>query len=231
MNRVLIAVMKRPKDLDILLKEKWYRIPKKYAPKREYDIIAFYQPASFKERGKRIEYYGIVRSTRLCKRKELINDGINPDKIYYKVIFSRIIRLRHPILNENKLRVSFKYTTFGNLYSSKNLGELFDIPDIEGKIERILQELKLDYSREYVVKTHLGKIYRLDFCIFIEGEKIDLECDGEKWHSLKMQRIIDAKRDEELRDMGFKILRLKESEIVNDIDLCKKKINKTFSKT
>ncbi|MCD6578156.1 DUF559 domain-containing protein [bacterium] len=214
MNKVLIAVLKNKKDLEILLKEKWYRIPKKYAPKREYDIIAFYQPAKFKGNGKRIKYYGVVRSKRLCKRKELINDGIDPEKIYYKVTFLRIVQLEHPIINENKLRISFKYTNFGKLYSSKNLGELFDIPDIEGKIEGVLKALKLDYKREYIVKTKESKIYRLDFCVFINDVKIDIECDGEKWHALKQQKMIDNKRDHDLEKMGFKVLRLKEKEII-----------------
>lgn len=215
MNKVLIAVLKTQRDLNILLEKQWYRIPKKYAPKRKYDIIAFYQPANFKERGKQIQYYGVVSSKHLCKRRELIDDGIDSEQIYYKVSFLRIVKLKNPIINENKLRVSFKYTTFGKLYSSSDLGELFNIPDIEKMVESILKELKLNYKREFVVKTNKGKSYRLDFCVFFKKEKIDIECDGEKWHSLKAQKIIDNKRDDDLKKMGFHVLRLKESEIVN----------------
>jgi very-short-patch-repair endonuclease len=224
MEKVLIGVIKNKRDLKILLKEKWYRIPLKYAPKREYDVLAFYQPASFRTEGKRIEYYGIVRSKRIVKRKTLIDDGIRSTEKYYKITFSRIVKLKAPIINKNKMRVSFKFTNFEKLYESKNIGDLFDISDIEGKIESVLKDMGIEYKREFVVKTKNGKGYRLDFALFTGNKKIDIECDGEKWHSLKAQRIIDKKRDAELKKTGWTILRLKEKEIVNNIDLCIKKI-------
>ncbi len=224
MNKILIAVLKAQRDQDILLKEKWYRIPVKYAPKHKYDIIAFYQPANFKESGKRIEYYGIVRSSKICKRKKLIKDGIRSDDQYYKISFFRIVKLKDPIVNDAKLRVSFKYTTFAKLYSSSNMGELFDVPDIEGMVEGILQKLKLSYKREYVVKATGNKRYRLDFAVFLKDKTIDIECDSEKWHSLKAQKLIDSKRNSDLRALGFEIIRLREDDIVNNKEACIKNI-------
>ena len=226
MKGVLIAVLKNKRDQDILLKEKWYRIPVKYAPKHKYDIIAFYQPASFKENGKRIEHYGIVRSARICKREQLIKDGLKPGEKYYKISFFRIVKLKTPIVNDTKMRISFKYTTFAKLYSSTNIGELFDVPDIEGMVEEMLKKLKLSYKREYIVKTPGNKRYRLDFAVFLNGRTIDIECDSEKWHSLKAQKLIDEKRNSDLHDLGFEILRLREDDIVNKRDSCIKEIRK-----
>ena len=225
LKNVLIAVIKNKRDFDILLKEKWYRIPIKYAPKKKYDIIAFYQPASFKENGKRIEFYGIIKSYAIYKRSELIDEHIRENEKYYKILFKNIVKLKNPIINKNKMRISFKFTNLDKLMNSGNIGELFDIPDIEGKIEDVLKNMGINYKREFIVKTKNSKIYRLDFAVFYKDKKIDIECDGTKWHSIKSQRIIDEKRDIALRKLGWHILRLKEKDIVNNIHSCIRKIN------
>ncbi|TSC55339.1 MAG: hypothetical protein Greene041679_635, partial [Parcubacteria group bacterium Greene0416_79] len=49
---VLVGVLKSPRDLKILLEEKWYRIPVSFLPKRKFTHIAFYQPAAFDKEGK-----------------------------------------------------------------------------------------------------------------------------------------------------------------------------------
>ena len=69
---VLVGVLKNKSDLNILLKEKWYRIPKAHMLKRQFDYLAFYQPASFGRQGKRIQYYARVLNYQTIKRKDLL---------------------------------------------------------------------------------------------------------------------------------------------------------------
>ncbi len=220
MEKVLVAVLKCPEDLDILLREKWYRIPIKYAPKREYRVIAFYQNASFGARAKRIEYYGITGRTELCKRGELVKDGLRPDEKYIKVQILRTVKLKKPVINRTGMRVLFKYTVFSKLYSSADIGELFNIPDIDGPVEDMLKALRIKYKKEFTVTLKNKKRYRFDFALFTGGRIIDLECDGEKWHALKARRLYDAERDKALIAEGYEVVRLKESVIVEAPDLC-----------
>ena len=224
MKRVLIGVVKNQRDLNFILEEKWYRIPVKYAPTKEYDIIAFYQPENFGDHGKRIEYYGVIDSYEIMKREELINDGIRSHERYFKINFSNVIKLKRPIINNTSMRVSFKFCDFKDLEDSEDLAELFGVEDIEGIIEEKLKEIGIIYEREYFIKMDNGKTYRLDFALFPESKKVDLECDNEKYHSISSQKIIDKKRDFQMKKMGWKILRLKGSDIINDIDGCVKKI-------
>lgn len=65
---VLVGVLKNKRDLNILLTEKWYRIPVAHAPRRQFNYLAFYQPALFGRQGKCIRYYARVLSSRNLKK-------------------------------------------------------------------------------------------------------------------------------------------------------------------
>ena len=45
-------------------------------------------------------------------------------------------------------------------------------------------------------------------------KKLDIECDGEYWHSKKLDE--DERRDEYLRSKGWTVLRFKSKEIKED---------------
>ena len=75
---VLVCVMPSPRDLEIARLLGWYRIPLRTAPKVvAVDQLAFYQPASFAERGGRIEFTAQVRGHELTTRGELLKDEID----------------------------------------------------------------------------------------------------------------------------------------------------------
>src|SRR5512135_2399085 len=86
---ILVCLMPTPRDLEIARLLGWYRIPLRTAPKVvEVDQLAFYQPASFGDRGERIEFTGPVRGHELTTRAELLKD--EPDhprahEEYYKI--------------------------------------------------------------------------------------------------------------------------------------------------
>ncbi len=93
---VLVAVLKNKSDLVILLSENWYRIPAKYAPKSQFNYLAFYQPALFGCQGKRIQYYARVSNCQITKRGDLLPDEVNHPKAhddYFRVRLSKIKKL------------------------------------------------------------------------------------------------------------------------------------------
>ena len=65
-NVVLVGVLKNRADLRILLRERWYRVPALFTPKRQFTHVAFYQPATFERGGKRIRYTPASRRERRC---------------------------------------------------------------------------------------------------------------------------------------------------------------------
>ncbi len=98
---------------------------------------------------------------------------------------------------------------------------------IEVKIQNFLTDLKIEYfAHKYM---HIEHGYQCD--IFIPSKNLVIECDGDYWHGnplrnkglsekQKSQRIKDNLRTEELREKGYKVLRLWENEI-NQMDLNK----------
>ncbi|MBU2573221.1 MAG: DUF559 domain-containing protein [Elusimicrobia bacterium] len=214
---VLIAVIKTPRDLDLLLRERWYRIPDAHAPKRGFTHIAFYQPASFGNDSGKIRYYAAVRSRETAERPELLPDEpLHPHAknryLRYGVWAPR--RLKKPIVNMGRERVCFGYTTMGRLKSARDIHGLFGVPPLEKIIGKRLKKAGLDFSPEYAVIEEGRCRYRLDFAVFCRYGKLDIECDGHKCHCGPAARKKDAQRDARLVDLGWTVLRLSEHEIV-----------------
>jgi len=55
-------------------------------------------------------------------------------------------------------------------------------------------------------------------------QKIAIEIDGDYWHSTPRQKDKDRIRDERLKKIGWKILRIKEFEVRKDVKICVDKI-------
>lgn len=229
-KNVLVGVLKNKRDLRILLKSLWYRIPAAYFPKRKFRYVAFYQPASFGRRGKRIEYYASVVRKGKTKRinllpKERSHPRANDD--YLKIEFAKIEKLPKPIRNIIPRRISFGFTTLKNLLSVKNILELYGVPPTEQIIEKQLNYLGIKPVREYNISKG-GKRYRIDLAILLKNGKIAIECDNLKAHRSKVQVKKDKIKDSFLRRHGWQVIRLKESEIIEHLDLCIKEIKKAI---
>src|SRR3989338_7190941 len=69
---------------------------------------------------------------------------------------------------------------------------------------------------QYETKIRGKKPYRLDFALFINENKYDIEVDGDKAHYQKIES--DILRDIHLRIEGWKVRRFQASEIYNNID-------------
>ena len=248
-QNVLVTVVKSKRDLNLILKEGWYRIPLKYAPKQKFKYLAFYGPISGNLGGK-ITYYANIKKITRATRRDLLPKEVSHPRIhnlYLHFELRKIFKLPKPIRNKSRRRVSFGFTTLsllkkaGDPNYSRRAGDILDlygVPPIEEIFEKALKGLKIKYVREYTISKN-GKKYRLDFAIFppvltcgepfvepissksgliSSKQKIAIECDGEKSHSLLSQKIRDRAKDKFLRRAGWKILRFTEKEIIEKAD-------------
>ncbi|MBA3051474.1 DUF559 domain-containing protein [bacterium] len=229
---VLVCVLKTNLDRRILLEEKWYRVPLAHAPRRKPKFLAFYQGASFKDSGERIELYGRIKYWRLKKRKEILPEEKGHPRAndtYLQFFLSSVSRLRRPVLNRARLRISFGFTSLEKLRREQSIRGLFDIPPMDDILEAMLRKNKIPFKKEFIVKRKNAKIFRLDFALIGSPKPIDVECDGYRWHSRKQQRIKDKLRDEELKKLGWKIIRISEEDLLKKPSSVLKKIKKSFS--
>ena len=228
---VLVSVLKSKNDRRILLRHRWYRIPVEFLPKRRFEYIAFYQPLIFGKHGKRIEYYGKVLRKKVYQRIQLLPkepDHLRAKDDYLKVEFAELKRLPRPVRNIIPRRVFFGFTSLKNLLSARDILELYGVPATEQIVGRRLKRCGIKAASEFPIRIR-GKRFRLDFAI-IRGERcIAIECDNYKAHANKPQRRKDKMKDAYLRRAGWRIIRLKERDIIENLDSCIKRIQKVIS--
>ncbi len=141
---ILVAFLPTPRDLEIARLLGWYRIPLRTSPKVvAVDYLAFYQPASFGERGERIEFVAPVRGHELTTRAELLRDESNHPRAneeYYKIQLGDLEKLNEPILADRWKRLTFLYSTGEYLLKAKTLNDLVVEGDERPLLWRSLRE-------------------------------------------------------------------------------------------
>lgn len=229
---VLVGVLKQKRDLEIILKERWYRIPIDYAPKRQFDYLAFYQPLSFGKEGKQIKYFAEVFDFKKVKRKDLLPSEINHprfEKDYFQIRLKNIQKLSQPIKNIHPRRISFGFTTLSRFLTARDVLQLYNVPPLENIVEKGLKNVGIKVLNQYRLTIN-KKRFRLDFAIFCRKGKIAIECDNRKAHSNSLQKEKDKIKDEYLKNDGWEIIRLKENAVLSKLDSCLLKIQKTIQK-
>ena len=113
---VLIALVNRPRDLEIVRTEHWYRIPAKHAPKHlsAAQYVAFYRTRAFDVEKWSIREYARVRGHELVRRDDLFpeeHDHPRSGEAYYKMQLGPLIALARPIVSRTSRRLLFIWTT------------------------------------------------------------------------------------------------------------------------
>ena len=125
---LLVCLVPTPRDLEIARLLGWYRIPLRTAPKVvAVDYLAFYQPSSFGERGRQIEFIAEVRGHELTTRGELLKDEADHPRAneeYYKLQIGGLEKLKEPVVADKWKRVTFLYTTGEYLLHAKTINDL-----------------------------------------------------------------------------------------------------------
>ncbi|MDO8598665.1 MAG: hypothetical protein Q7S02_00995 [bacterium] len=219
---VLVGVLKQPRDLEILRRERWYRVPVVRAPKRAYAYLAFYQPATFGIRGKCIRYYARVLERGIVSRRRLLPDELDHPRArerYYQIRIGSIQTLRHPIRNIIPRRVTFGFTTLDRLRSARDMLQLYQVTPIEQMVEDGLRRAGIHAIAQRVVVSGTRRC-RLDFAVPCRSGAIAIECDNATSHRSPIHRARDRRKDAFLRQLGWTVVRLTERDIVADLPHC-----------
>lgn len=98
-----------------------------------------------------------------------------------------------------------------------------NMPNKETSIEKAIEVSLKKYDIPYIKQCLIGNITVADFLI---PDKIVVQCDGDYWHSPKINKGKDAKQDTILNSEGYRIFRFSETEIKESPDKCILKIAK-----
>jgi hypothetical protein len=128
-DRVLVAVITRPKDLEAVRDFGWYRVPEKKAPRGIFsEYIAFYFTAAFGEQAYAVHYYARRLGHELVTRRELLPD--EPDhpragEPYYKLQLGPLQKREPPIVSRRWRRITFIHTTWDRFEAAEEINDLF----------------------------------------------------------------------------------------------------------
>jgi very-short-patch-repair endonuclease len=238
---VLVAIVPRKKDWEILRTEHWYRIPVKKAPcigiKQKIPVVeqmkhlAFYQPKLFGQEKWAVNYYTEVKGVKIEKRIDLLPDEpnhIHCNEDYYKIIIGELKKLPHPIPSKRWRRIIFIPTTLQYLLHAKEINDLYLTSPIEEKLYTALKKANILPERQiFVYETE--RPYCLDFALLCRDGNLNVECDGDQYHYNKESHIKDQIRDNELTSLGWSILRFPGKKIIKTTKVCVPQINKTLT--
>jgi very-short-patch-repair endonuclease len=225
-------------DFAIAREQQWYRIPvrsvqkflkRRWPPER----LAFYQTKVFGSERYSIRYYAQVLDIRRVFRWQLFPDeppNEKTNKQYYQLMLSPLQRLPQPILSLRLRRVVFIPTTWTKFLSAEEINDLYDESPLEDRLWAELKRRRIEAQRQYFVQV--GKRhYALDFAIFCNDGKLDVETDGDAWHLGRESASEDNERDNDLTSKGWDILRFRGQRIREEmVEYCIPKIMETVNR-
>jgi hypothetical protein len=156
-DRVLVAVMNRPKDFEIARSEGWYRLPEKKAMAGAFfEYVAFYFTSAFDEYKWAVHYYARRLGHELVTRRELLRDEPDhphADDRYYKLQLGPLQRREPPIVSLRWRRISFIHTTWDRFEAAEEINELFiEGDEFVNRLYHALRESDMAPERQFPVR-------------------------------------------------------------------------------
>ena len=226
--QVLVAIINNEQDFAIARDHHWYRIPVRSAEKWIGDRwppqwIAFYQTKVFGAQAFAISYYAPVQSIQTVFRHQLFPDDPLNEKTnqrYYQLILSPLQLLASSIVSERLRRIMFINTTWYKLINATEINDLFDDSLLEDRMWQALKQLHIRAERQEFVMIK-RRNYALDFAIYCQKGKLNIETDGDTWHTTPDRAASDNVRDNALESIGWSILRFNTHQIREELaDYC-----------
>jgi REase_MTES_1575 len=236
---VLVAMLPEPKDWTILHEQLWYRIRKlstspDIVKDGTVEYIAFYHTAKFSSdlKFKVVKYAKIKRIATVSRQQLFPKESRSHPKanqLYYKVEFDELLTLPQPIVSRRGHRVTFVPTTEAKFFSGvTDFNRLFKGSYLEEDMEKMIDEMEIEYEREFCCFVDDKKFYFLDFAIFCKNGQIDIECDGDEYHMGNPNVHRDKTRNNELESYKWSVLRYTTKHFNEERNHIKKTIYRTI---
>lgn len=229
----LVGIVPRKNLWSVIQNQRWYHIPVKSAPRNvlKIEYISFYFPSAFGEKLKyQVIYYAPVLKIDTVKRIYLFpGEPEHPrkDKDYYQFHLGEIKELPQPIPSRRWRRIVHIPTSLQRLFTAKEINDLYDTSPLEEKMYIALKRNGINPERQMHVYLD-NQTYCLDFCIFCQKANIDLECDGERYHTLPEAFVRDRLRNNQLTSFGWQVLRFSGTEVYRNLKNCLTVVKRTI---
>jgi len=141
------------------------------------------------------------------------NKGLDVSDVRVKRNHDKRVKTLRENYQKGKIKVWNKGLTIKDERVRKNVQSAQKVRNtsIEQKVEKMLKIIGLKYQRQKYMK--IQHHYNCDF--FLPEHNLIIECDGNYWHKYPYGLERDHIRNKEMREKGFKVLRIWGSEIKN----------------
>lgn len=143
-DRVLVGVVNRKRDFELMRDEHWYRIPvARLSRGIQAEYLGFFLSGAFKDMNGAVHYYAQVKGLELVHRRWLLpNEADHPraDEVYYKIALGDLIAKNPPIVNTTRRTIAFIFTTWDRFIHARNIPDLYSKADYF--VDRIYQALR-----------------------------------------------------------------------------------------
>ena len=233
-EQILVALIRSGRDLELAREAHWYRIPVKSAPvyAATAKYLAFYQPKIFKTEGWAIRYWAEVRERSIVPRYELLPDEVRHERCneeYYKLELGELRRREPPIISRRGRRLVFIPTTLGKFERATEINDLFHDSPLEDTRYEAFREERLEAERQFYVTVDRRR-FCLDFALFCQNGKINVECDGDHWHATTDKIPEDNERNNLLESAGWAVLRFNTTQLAEDMPRCLQRVRETANR-
>jgi very-short-patch-repair endonuclease len=219
-EELLVGIVNKLSDFEIIQDQQWYRIPVDKADKllkRRWPPkwIAFYYTNTIKEFPQMIIHYAKISGIKVVTRKELFpgeEENYKTKKSYYKISFKKVETLPKPILSRRWRRIVFIQTTHKKFINAVEVNDLFDGSKLEDRLWAEFKRNGISAERQEPVKID-DKYYFLDFAIHCKKGKLDIETDGDFWHHKPDKALKDNVRNNDLTSSGWSVIRFDSHQI------------------
>jgi hypothetical protein len=156
-DRVLVAVLTRPKDLKIARARGWYRVPETNAtPGIFSEYVAFYFTAAFAQYRWAMHYYARWLGHELAARREPLPDEPKHPRVaepYHKLQLGPLQKREPPIVSLRWRRITFIHTTWDRFEAASEINDLFAEGDeFVDRLYHTLRETGMVPERHYPLR-------------------------------------------------------------------------------
>jgi len=128
---------------------------------------------------------GVVSDIQVLPRRQLFpNEFPNPksDRKYYQIHLHSLDRLEQPVYSRRWRRIVFIPTTWRKFTRAVEINDLYDESPLEDRMWAQLKRMQIPAECQWHVKPAQSH-YFLDFAVFCQAGKIDIETDGDTYHA------------------------------------------------
>lgn len=177
-----------------------------------------------------MRYWAPITSIGEVRRIELLPD--EPDhpranEAYYRLGLGQLRQRHEPIFSRRRRRIVFIRSVWQKFVEALEINDLHHGSPLEDRLWAAFKQEGIEAERQWYEGAG-ETMYCLDFALFCPQRNIDVECDGDMWHSNPERAREDNRRNNFLEQRGWHVLRFNTAQLTSTLPDCLQDVKNTI---